>query len=73
MKSPSALELIENFDRLPNDAVVPTVIAAIVLGISEWTVRREHELVHLSTRRLGMRVGRIREIAHGRPAESRPA
>lgn len=73
MKSPSPLELIENFDRLPNDAVVTTRIAAIVLGISEWTVRREHELVHLSARRRGMRVGRVREIARGEAAEPHPA
>lgn len=68
-KSPSAIELIENFDRLPNDAVVPTKIAAIVLGISEWTVRREHPLVYLSSRRRGMRVGTVRDIARGQIAE----
>jgi hypothetical protein len=67
MKPLTALELIENFDRLPDDAVVPSKVTDIVLGISEWT-RRRHPLLRripLSPRRFGNRVGDIRAIARG--------
>jgi hypothetical protein len=64
---PSGLDLIENFDKLPDDAVVQTRIGSLVLGLSEWTVRRQYsdQLIHLSARRRGLRVGFIRSIARG--------
>jgi hypothetical protein len=36
MKPMTALELVRNFDALPNDAVVPTKVTEILLNTSEW-------------------------------------
>ena len=67
MKPLTALELIENFDRLPDDAIVPTKVTDILLGISEWTRRRTPALqrIPLSPRRYGNRVGDIRALVRG--------
>jgi hypothetical protein len=56
---------IEEFDGLPNDAVVPRWVTAAVLNVSERTVRRSVPTVKLSARRRGNRVGDIRAIARG--------
>jgi hypothetical protein len=56
---------IEDFDRLPDDAVVPRRITAALLHMSERTVRRCVPTVQLSARRRGNRVGDIRAIARG--------
>jgi hypothetical protein len=65
MKPLTALELIENFDRLPNDAVVPTTVTAALTNMSEWTLRRHLRKVRLSPRRCGFRVGDIRALVRG--------
>ena len=67
MKPLTPLELVRNFDALPNDAVVPLSVSRILLGISEWTERRNPPLrrVQISQRRFGHRVGDIRALARG--------
>jgi hypothetical protein len=67
MKPLPALELVRNFDALPDDAVVPTKVIEILLNTSEWTLRRNPPLrrVHLSATRFGYRVGDIRALVRG--------
>jgi hypothetical protein len=57
-------EILERFDALPDDAVVPSKITAIILGLSERTVRYHENLrrVRLSVGRYGQRVGDIRKL-----------
>ena len=66
----SALELIRNFDELPNDAVVTLEVSRIIRGgISEWTDRRNPDprlrRVPISLGRFGHRVGDIRAVVRG--------
>jgi hypothetical protein len=56
-------DILKAFDTLPDDAVVPTRVTALVHGISERTVRRTYPYVQLSPNRKGQRVGTIREMA----------
>jgi hypothetical protein len=67
MKPLPALELVKNFDALPDDAVVPSKVTDILLNISEWTRRRHPSLrrIQLSPRRFGHRVGDIRALVRG--------
>jgi hypothetical protein len=55
------------FDSLPNDAIVPDRVAAAILAISVWTLRRENPVPsrQISERRRGRRVGDIRSLARG--------
>ena len=64
---PLNLELVRNFDALPNDAVVPAKVTEILLNTSVWTLRRHPPLrrVQLSPRRFGHRVGDIRALIRG--------
>jgi hypothetical protein len=63
----SPLELIQNFDRLPDDAVVPDKVARIVLNESERSFRRNSKLrkIRLGPQRNGRRVGDIRALVRG--------
>jgi hypothetical protein len=74
MKPLSALELVKNFDALPDDAVVPTKVTEILLNTSEWTLRRNPPLrrIQISQRRFGHRVGDLRALIRGaiQPAEA---
>jgi hypothetical protein len=56
--------ILERFDALPDDAVVASRITAIILGLSEKTVRYHSALprVRLSVGRYGQRVGDIRKL-----------
>jgi len=67
MKPLPALELIKNFDALPDDAVVPSKVADILLNISVWTRRRHPTLrrIQFSPRKFGHRVGDIRALVRG--------
>jgi hypothetical protein len=56
-------EILQQFDQLPDDAVVPTAVTAIIHGVSERTVRRTYPSVQLSPNRKGQRVGTIRQIS----------
>jgi hypothetical protein len=59
-----AFEIIKRFDQLPDDAVVQTKVTALVLGVSEKTVRYHPQLprVQVSPGRYGQRVGNIRAL-----------
>ena len=58
-------EILQRFDELPDDAVAPTKITAIILGLSERTVRYHRHLtrIQVSPGRYGHRVGDIRALA----------
>jgi hypothetical protein len=70
VKPLSALDLVKNFDALPDDAVVPTKVTEILLNISEWTLRRNPPLrrIQLSQQKFGHRVGDIRALVRGQLA-----
>jgi hypothetical protein len=58
-------KVLERFDVLPDDAIVPTKVTAAILGLSERTVRYHPSLPRrsVSEGRYGQRVGDIRKIA----------
>ena len=55
------------FDSLPNDAIVSDRVAAAILSISIWTLRRENPVPtrQVSERRRGRRVGDLRNFVRG--------
>ena len=57
-------EILERFAALPDEAVVPTKITAILLGVSERVVRYHPMLLRaqVSVGRYGQRVGDIRKL-----------
>jgi hypothetical protein len=65
--SPDRLAELANFDSLPNDAIVPDRVAAAILAISVWTLRRENPVParQISERRRGRRVGDLRAKVRG--------
>jgi hypothetical protein len=65
-------EFVRNWDSLPDDAVIPTKIAAFFLGIDERTVRYHPALtrVQLSQGRYGFRCGDLRKLARGELRET---
>jgi hypothetical protein len=67
VKPLSALELVKNFDALPNDAVVSAKVTEILLNTSKWTLWRNPPLrrIQLSQKRFGYRVGDIRALVRG--------
>jgi hypothetical protein len=61
-------DILERFDRLPDDAVIPDPAAAEVLSVSPRTLRyRMPQLprIQLSRQRSGRRVGDIRALVRG--------
>jgi hypothetical protein len=56
-------EILRRFDELPDDAVVPTAVTALLHGISAQTVRKIYPSVQLSPNRKGQRVGTIRAMS----------
>ena len=60
-------EILERFAALPDDAVLPSRITAIILGLSERVVRYHPSLprVQLCAGRYGQRVGDIRKLVRG--------
>jgi hypothetical protein len=66
-------EILAHFDALPDDAVVGSKISAIILGVSERTVRYHPQLrrVAVSQGRYGQRVGDLRKIVReGAPVQA---
>ncbi len=65
--SPSQREKLSGFDRLPDDAIVPDPVAAEILSISVWTLRRNNLVParQISKRRRGRRVGDLRAVVRG--------
>jgi hypothetical protein len=61
---------LELFNALPDEGVAPTKLTALVLGLSERTVRRHPGLprVQVSLGRYGYRVGDVRKVARGEAA-----
>jgi hypothetical protein len=64
MSSDAIRETLERFDALPDDAVSPTKITAVVTGLSERTVRYHPRLPrhYVSSDRYGQRVGDVRKL-----------
>jgi hypothetical protein len=66
MFNPAVFELVKRFDELPDDALLPTKGTALVLGVSERTIRtgRLNSLsrIQISDGRYGFRVGDIRAL-----------
>lgn len=56
---------LELFNSLPDEAIAPTNLAALFLGLSDRSVRRHPNLprVQVSPGRYGYLVGHIRKIA----------
>jgi hypothetical protein len=67
LKNPAA---VQQFENLPDDVIVPDPIAADILGISIWTLRRAGPVrpVQLSPKRRGRRLGDLRRLIRGEPA-----
>jgi hypothetical protein len=57
-------EVLARFNVLPDDAVLPSQVTAIILGVSERTIRYHPHLprVQISPARYGQRVGDIRKL-----------
>jgi hypothetical protein len=58
-------EALARFNVLPDDAIVPSQVTAIILGVSERTIRYHPHLprIQISRGRYGQRVGDIRKLA----------
>ena len=66
-------EALARFNVLPDDAVLPSQVTAIILGVSERTIRYHPNLprVQISRGRYGRRVGDIRKLCRdGLPREA---
>ncbi len=66
-------EALARFNVLPDDAVLPSQVTAIILGVSERTIRYHPNLprVQISRGRYGQRVGDIRKLCrNGMPREA---
>jgi hypothetical protein len=61
------LEILKRFDELPDDALVSGKITALILHVSERTLRRDPPIprVHVSTQCRNYRVGDIRAFVRG--------
>jgi hypothetical protein len=72
--SDATFKIVENFDRLPADAIVSAKVARQVLGdtVSERTLRRAPPVPRrqISERKFGFRVGDLRALIRG---EKQPA
>ena len=57
-------EALARFNVLPDDAVLPSQVTAVLLGVSERTIRYHPNLprVQISRGRYGQRVGDIRKL-----------
>jgi hypothetical protein len=56
--------ILDQFDRLPGAAIIPDLVAAKILGMSVWTLRRNNPVpqYRLSPRCRGRRVDDIRAL-----------
>jgi hypothetical protein len=71
MKIDKLLEIVGRFDKLPDDAVVPTEVTAAVLGLCTKSVRDNPELPKrwVSPKRYGQSVRDIRRLVRNGIAE----
>jgi hypothetical protein len=67
MSTPNITEKLASFDSLPDDAIVDDKVAAALLNMSVWTLRRRDPVPprRLSIRRRGRRAGDLRELVRG--------
>jgi hypothetical protein len=73
--SPTMREKLAEYDSLPDDALVSDAVAAVILSISVWTLRRENPVParQISERKRGRRVGDLRAKVRGiEPTKSKP-
>jgi hypothetical protein len=63
----SLSELLTNYDKLPDDAIVPDRVASVILAVSIWTLRRTNPVPQrqISERCFGRRVGDLRAKVRG--------
>jgi hypothetical protein len=63
---------LERFPSLPDDAVVPVKITALILGTSERVVRYSDNLrkIQVSPGRYGISAGEIRKLCRGGISEN---
>jgi hypothetical protein len=69
-------ETLERFKSLPDEAILPSRVTGIILGVSERTVRYHPNLprVQISRGRYGQRVGDIRKLCReGLPRDVKAA
>lgn len=61
--------IVAHFDRLPDDALVPPPVAAILLNCTDRHLRRDPPIPRrrISERVVGFRVGDIRALIRGLP------
>ena len=64
-------EKLAEYDSLPDDALVSDAVAAVILSISVWTLRRENPVParQISERKRGRRVGDLRAKVRGTEPE----
>jgi hypothetical protein len=67
MKAAAALGIVERFNQLPDDMIVHPKPAAVLLGISERTLRRSPPIPKrkITARNSGYRAGDIRKLVRG--------
>ncbi|HUI12550.1 MAG TPA: hypothetical protein VL048_03660 [Xanthobacteraceae bacterium] len=67
--SPTLRQQLAEYPALPDDAIVPDTLAAKILSISVWTLRRENPVParQISERKRGRRVGDLRAKVRGVP------
>jgi hypothetical protein len=73
--SPTLRQQLAEYDALPDDAIVPDAVAAKILSVSIWTLRRENPVPRrqISERRSGRRVGDLRAKVRGTdPTQIKP-
>jgi len=59
-------KVLENFDTLPDDAVLPAAAVTLIHpGVTLRTIRRVYPTVRLTQRLLGVRVGDLRAMGRG--------
>jgi hypothetical protein len=65
MSAPDYHAMIARVDSLPDAAILPDPAAALLLGISVWTLRRNDPVppVQITPYRRGRRLGDIRRLS----------
>jgi hypothetical protein len=62
---PRVADLIDRFDELSDDCVVPSAVTAAIHSVSIRTVLRRYPSIRLAPNRIGQRVGDIRKMSRG--------
>jgi hypothetical protein len=62
---PDHAAILDTFDKLPDDAIIPVPVTAALFGLCTKTVRERIPSVRISPSRLGNRVGYLRAISRG--------